>query len=138
MHAELNEGTENKSSSGTTQYINTCFMGEKKSLEIVSSNIAGAHGCLQTSDQDGNVMGQVPGRRESQVEVPGKSLDSNILYQHSDTPKVMGSFYEGGLEISRKWLKVNVCYPLGLGVEFSVRHCDEEGAIPCVTALCSP
>jgi hypothetical protein len=49
-----------------------------------------------------NVMEQVPGKRESQVEVPGKSLNRNILHQPSDTPKGIGSFYEAGLEISRK------------------------------------
>jgi hypothetical protein len=66
MHAEIGEETETESSSEITQYMHTCFMGEKKSLEIVPSKIAGAHSCLQTRDRDRNIMGQVPGKRESQ------------------------------------------------------------------------
>jgi hypothetical protein len=50
----------------------------------------------------------------------------------------MGYFDEAVLEISRKWLTVNVCYSSGLGVDFSGSHCDEEVSIPHVAALCSP
>jgi hypothetical protein len=44
----------------------------------------------------------------------------------------MGSFYEAGEETLRSWLKVNVCYSLGLGVEFSDANCAEECSSPHV------
>jgi hypothetical protein len=50
----------------------------------------------------------------------------------------MGSFFEAGWEISSKWLKVNVCHSLGLGVEFEKATCDEEGCNTHVAALYSP
>jgi hypothetical protein len=86
MHAEIGEETETESSSEIAQYMHTCFMREKKSLEIVPSKIAEAHSCLQTRDRDRNVMGQVPGKRESQEShCTGISSISPL-----DTPKVMG------------------------------------------------
>jgi hypothetical protein len=95
---------------------------EKNSFDAVSCKIAEVHSCLKTRDRYRKLVVEVQERRESQGELPGRSLDRNSLHQPSATPEVMGSFYEAGWEISSKCLKVNVCYSLGLGVEFVVSH----------------
>jgi hypothetical protein len=95
---------------------------EKNSLEAFPSKRAVLQTCLLTGNRYRKLVLEVQGRRESQGELPGKSLDRNILHQPSATPEIMGSFFEAGWETSSKWLKVNVCYFLELGVEFSVSH----------------
>jgi hypothetical protein len=95
---------------------------EKNSLEAIPSKRAGVHSCLLTMDRYRKLVVEVHGSRKSQRELPGRSLDRNILHQPSATPEIMGSFFEAGWETSSKWLKVNVCYFLELGVEFSVSH----------------
>jgi hypothetical protein len=63
---------------------------------------------LLTRDRYRKLVVEVQGTRESQRELPGRSLYSNILHPPSSTPEIMGSFFEFGWEISSKWLKVNV------------------------------
>jgi hypothetical protein len=124
MSAEIEEETDMlESSTDSAEYITTCFIGwGKKSLEEVPSKRAGAYSSLHSGDRYRKSVGEVPGRLEAQRGLPGRSLDRSVFQQPSDTPEIMGSFYEDGWEISRNCLKVNVCYSLGPCVEFSVSH----------------
>jgi hypothetical protein len=111
---------------------------EKNSLEAFPSKRAVLQSCLLTVNRYRKLVLEVQGRRESQEELPRRSLDRNMLHWPSATPEIMELFFEAGWEISSKWLKVNVCYSLGLGEEFSESHCDEEGSNTHVAALYSP
>jgi hypothetical protein len=92
----------------------------ENSLEADPSKRAGAHNCLQARDRYRQLVGEVQGKRKSQVELPGRSMDRNILPQPSATPEIMVSFFEAGWETSSNWLKVCTCYSLGMSLEFSV------------------
>jgi hypothetical protein len=111
---------------------------EKNSLEAFPSKRAVLQSCLLTVNRYRKLVLEVQGRRESQGELPRRSLDRNTLHWPSATAEIMESFFEAGWEISSKWLKVNVCYSLGLGVEFQKATCDEEGCNTHVGALYSP
>jgi hypothetical protein len=76
---------------------------EKNSLEAACSKTAGIQGCLLTRERYRKLVVEVQGK-----EGPRSSLDRNTLHQPSATSGIMGFFFEGGWEISTKWLKVNV------------------------------
>jgi hypothetical protein len=68
----------------------------ENSLEADPSKRAGAHNCLQARDRYRQLVGEVQEGRQSQGELPGKSLDRNMLHQPSAIPEIVGSFYEAG------------------------------------------
>jgi hypothetical protein len=92
----------------------------ENSLEADPSKKAEAHNCLQIWDRYRQLVGEVQEKRKSQGELPGRSMDRNILHQPSATPEIMVSFFEAVWETSSNWLKVCTHYSLGMSLEFSV------------------
>jgi hypothetical protein len=103
---------------GTAQSLSTCFIGRRILWMRSPATELEPTAAWRIGIQE--VSGRSPRKKGVQGWIPRKAMDRNILHQPSDTPEIMGSFYEAGWEIPRKWLKVNVCYSLGVCAEFSV------------------